>query len=326
MPGKSFEEYKTKRELWMKCLGLSDNHGIYAQLLRMVWNDAAFRMINEARGMALPTENGGVKINRMMHQLINESFFAWQMMAIRRLTDTHFPIAGHLKGYNVYSLTSLLEDMEKNVRLLTRANIFEANGWEYDYEKVRREEGDRIREYMARIRDGLEEGGQTSSAPHRMRWEAIKEVHERLDWMSGANEESRSPNDTLRAEIFRFMREKIRKKSEAVCTYVDKRLAHAEIDAKADGITLNHLWDAHKVICQVAHFISMDILPGATSGFLAFSSYDQFAHIEKPLIDAKDVPKLKDSWRQYEDETRAWREWGIEELKQELDGGGNVLP
>jgi hypothetical protein len=36
MPGKSFEQFKVKRELWMKCLGGDDTHAIHTQILRMV--------------------------------------------------------------------------------------------------------------------------------------------------------------------------------------------------------------------------------------------------------------------------------------------------
>jgi hypothetical protein len=106
------------------------------QIFWMVWNVGAFRVINEARRITPRDNQGGVQLNALVHQLIDHSFFESQMLAIRRLTDT-YPLTGDPRKRDVFSLTSLLQDMRNHAHLMTRANMFAAEGLQYDYEAVR---------------------------------------------------------------------------------------------------------------------------------------------------------------------------------------------
>ena len=114
-------------------------------MCRMIWNAAAFRVINEARRLAPPAEEDTVQLNGLVHELIDEGFFEGQLLAIRRLTD-RYPITGDRRGYDVWSLTSLLNDMQDHAVLMTRANFFAAEGLEYDVDSVRQ----RANEYLDR--------------------------------------------------------------------------------------------------------------------------------------------------------------------------------
>lgn len=317
MPNKLFDQFKARRELWLECLSGEDTHAIMTQIYRMVWNAAAFRMVNEARRIAPPAEEGGVQVNGMMHRLLDDSFFEGQMLAIRRLTDT-YPIEGDRRGHDVFSLTSLLDDMRKHAHLMTRVNIFEAEGRKYDYEKV-------YEQALAYDREKMRARKRGYWTPEDLHWDSLKVRHEQVDWLAGTNEARRSPGDSVRPAILDFLRRRVIRVCTEVHDYVNKHVAHAAtpesrqvVEADAAAITLKHLWDAHQTTCQVANFLGLYLLAGTSYSFLPRSRYDQFAHIDRPLVDAEGVRVLANAWKQYEDETRGWGNWGIEELEQEF--------
>ena len=62
----------------------------------------------------------------------------------------------------------------------------------------------------------------------------------------------------------------------------------------------------------------------AISGFgnlLPVPQYDQFAHIDKPLVTTAGIAALRDAWEAYERETDEWSNWGIKEFKFEFESG-----
>ena len=122
MPNKTIEQFRTRRDLWIECFNGNDPHSIMNQICRMVWNTAAFQVINEARRLARPAEENTVQLSGLIHELIDEGFFEGQLLAIRRLTDT-YPITDDSRGRDVWSLTSLLDDMRNHVHLMTRGKL-----------------------------------------------------------------------------------------------------------------------------------------------------------------------------------------------------------
>ena len=84
---KAYRRFKAKREQWLEQLCGQDRHSVVNQISRMIWDAAAFRIINEARRYAENADDGGVKLNGMVHQLLNKGFLASQASAIRRLMD-----------------------------------------------------------------------------------------------------------------------------------------------------------------------------------------------------------------------------------------------
>jgi hypothetical protein len=86
----------------------------------MIWNAAAFRMINEARRHAPQNQHGAPCVNALLHALLDRCFFESQMLAVRRQLDDD-----GLRGKRgVFSLRSLLDDLSEHRAILTRKNFF----------------------------------------------------------------------------------------------------------------------------------------------------------------------------------------------------------
>jgi hypothetical protein len=127
-----------KRTLWLECLYADDRNGIGFQVYRLTDDFLNWWTINEARRFAPKDENGKVKGFGLLHGLLDRSFVASQMTAIRRLCDSSYAIDHKKRG--VWSLSALLKDLEKNASLLTgmtSANQPVNNCLQADFSKVR---------------------------------------------------------------------------------------------------------------------------------------------------------------------------------------------
>lgn len=308
------EQFKVKRESWIQCFSGKDRNSILNQIYQMVWNAAVFKIINEARRVAPVNAKDQTEINGMLHRFMDRCFFDSQLLAIRRLTDSS-PFDGP-KG--VFSLISLLNDMKANASLITRENLFSAEGLEYDYEAIQQRQ-------LAYALEQSKSGKNVYCIPAELNSHSVRLRHEQIDTLSGVEAEQRTPNDTVRNEIFDCLIKKIDGVSENIGLYVNKYIAHPatpesrEYDNVDDvKITLGHLWDVHKVICQVANFTDVYLLSRANHSFLPVPQYDHFEHIDKPLVSTEGVEVLSKAWHGFHEETDSWGLWGMKELQKEI--------
>lgn len=316
-PENARDKFKLRRNLWIECLGGDDRHSIMRQIYRMIWNAATFRVINEARRIAPPAVEGGVQLNGLMHELIDEGFFEGQELAIRRLTD-NYPLTDDGRGRDVWSLTSLLDDMQKHAPLMTRANIFAAESLEYDFD-LTRQRADEYREQK------LREGEQAFFFPKELDWGAIRHRHEQIDFLAGVTAEHRSPHDAVRGVVMERLKEMVRAECSDVHIHINKFIAHAaspesrqKVNADKASITLSHLYRAHTAICKTANFVDIYLLTGTCHQLLPTRHPGQFAYIDRPLVTKEGIATLSDVWDRYHLETEEWSKWGLEGFRQEF--------
>src|SRR5260370_8887700 len=83
------DELRAKRPIWIECLIGSDNNSIKNQHLRLLWNVAAFRIVNEARRQKYRPRSryGQLEVNGLLHGLLNDCFYESQLLAVRRITE-----------------------------------------------------------------------------------------------------------------------------------------------------------------------------------------------------------------------------------------------
>ena len=310
----AFDEFRSKRDVWIACMTGDDLHSIMNQIRDMIWESAAYRMVNEGRRIAPSASEGGVRLNGMMHSMIDGCFFTSQMSAIRRLQDT-FKIAG-TKG--VYSLTGLLADMKSSVNLLTREHFFEVEGLAYDSTAI---ETAGLEYSMSQLRAG----NKAYAVPPHLNSHIHERRHVEVDCLSGVNKEARSKNDSVQSVIFEQLEAKLGMACNEITNYVNKFVAHAatpesrkHVNADDVAVTLGHLWKCHRAICEVANFVDIFLLTGTSHGFVASPQYDQFQYIDQPLVSTDGVQHLRKAWRQFEQETETWGKYGIDELVKEL--------
>ena len=273
----------------------------------MLWNTAAFRVVNEAWRIAPPAEGQGKQVNGLVHRLIVDGFVADQVLAVRRLTDGD-PIQDTKKKRAVFSLISLLRDMKANVRWMTRARLFEALRLHHDTGLGQHE--------LA----GGQENGQAEASSF-----IAEERNEQIDFLAEVIEKERSPDDTVRAEVFEHMELKVENSCKELNTYANKFLAHAadsesRQDKNADkiNVTLNHIYCAQEAICKVANFVGATLLDVSNIAEIPTPQYNHLEYIDKPLVKKDNIPALYKVWEEYKEQTQKWTNWGTDELRQEM--------
>ncbi len=301
-----------KREQWIEALLGEDPNSILNQIERMTWNAASFRVINEARRHALRDQDDEVRLNGLMHSLLNYCFFRTHMMGIRRVTDASYSLEG---PRGVYSLGALLKDMKAHHRLLQRESMFDAEGLEYDYEAIRQ----RFEIWRS------EHSAHGGAVPAEMVSGIPQARHAQLDRLCGVPQDARSPEDTIGTQCFCNLEQKIVEACNDVCTRVNKFIAHSAtphsrecVNADQVGITLEHLRHAHRSICQVTHFLAIFVLGNSCPDFLAVPQYDQLKYMEQPLIEASLKPHLREFWQELKRDYDSWSQYTFEDYEQEL--------
>ncbi len=302
------------RRKWLEAFSGADKNSITNQIVQMAWDAACFRVVNEARRLAPDDPEGGVQLNGLMHSLLDRSFFISQMAAVRRLMDGY-----SLDGARgVYSLTGLLEDLRKHHHLLTRQAIFDAEGLQYDYEQIKQA----AKNYSL---ERVNAGEKAWCMPSNLNWRRHEMRHQQIDRLTGADPLRRQPSDTVCKEIFGNLFNKVKSASRDIVDYVNKFIAHgatpeSRLQANIDetNVTLGHIWGAHRNLCEVVGFLSMEVLGDGQRGFLPVPQYNQFKYIERPLIDATQIGELVRLWDEIDGEYGTWGRWGLDEYELEF--------
>lgn len=140
-------------------------------------------------------------------------------------------------------------------------------------------------------------------------------IHESMDALADVDKDKRQPTDTIKPQIFEFIKQRLNE-CDDIRKYVNKFIAHSASPESRDGInadeleiTLGKIYDAHKVICEVASFIGQEILYRPLGGFLPTPQFDQLEHFGKPWVPEDNIDKLHEEWRSFEKETQGWEQW-----------------
>ncbi len=305
-----------KRREWLDCLSGEDEHSVYQQIHAMIWDAASFHVINQAVRFAPPADGGGVQLSGLLHTLLNRCFFESQMISIRRQTDS-YGITGE-KG--VFSLTGLLQDMHNNTKLFTRRQIFDAEGLAYDTSPLHEAE----RRHAA---GQIAAGEHAWFVPPDIDAGPSEERHEQIDRLAGVGPGTRSPEDRVQDTVFKNLQSKLTESCGDVKVTVDKFLAHAATPesrgtTKADQVTLGAILNAQQAICQIASFVSINLLGHAQLCPLARPIFDQFQYVDRPLVaDKRGVEKLRAEWVQFERRTLPWSGWSLDDYEREFGDG-----
>jgi len=300
-------DLKTKFKEWEEWLDGDDPHSIRNQINSMIWDSAVFQSIYESRRYATKNEKDEIELNGTVHRFIDKCFFETQALAIRRILD---------KRKDVISLRRLVGDIENHSHLLTRRNILETHDYPYNYEQEERRLSD---EAFKNVPSGtVVLMGQDSRKCF-----ISEATHKFVDSLAGLDSSNRSPDDCIRPQIFKWLRQRLDKCKE-IATFATKFLAHSATPESRDylkpeelDVTLEQILKAHKIICQTTIFISgrMGILSEGhgIGDVLPFLPCDQlFAHFDKAWASEETIEKLYDFWRTYDMQTRNWHQWDWE--------------
>lgn len=285
--------------MWQEWFEGNDKNSIRSQILNMIWDSAVFQSINECREYAPKNDKGETELNGVVHRFIDKCFFETQSLAIRRLLD---------RRDDVISLCRLVEDMEKHCYLLTRKNILDAHGYPYEYEQEKK----RIKEEA--YRNAPSGPIVISNQSYFICFESER-VHNIIDFLSDVESAKRSPDDCVRPKIFEWLKQRISRCDE-IKTFVNKFLAHSATSESRSylkptelDVTLGQILEAHKIICENADFIGLNILCTGFGDFLAAPQFDQFVYFDKAWATEKTIKKLREFWSNYNMQTMNWNNW-----------------
>jgi hypothetical protein len=289
--------YRACRERWLHWIEADRHHSINRQLYGMMWDDAAFRALNEARRFATK-DSPTAAVAPLLAGLIDQGFIATQVLAISRLVD----------GRNdVISLRRLLDDIEAHAHLLTRENFVCHDGLPFDPEAAQAA-------YWQRV--GLPASGQVGSLPTQGpdAFDFSSMAHEVFDRVAGAIGSTRARSDRLGPDVFARLRSLLEAPEvNSIKTLRHKFVAHAaDVNSRQKagidrfGITLNQLEAAQKTLVQAAQRIELDLLWGSGRGVVPVPQYDHLAHLGLPVVPEARMQELYDWWHRHCDSREAW--------------------
>ncbi len=271
------------RKRWYEWLFGDDQHSISKQITTIVWDDAIFRTLNEARRLSVEHPSSEKGFNADLLDLLDRSFVASQVMALRRLTDPGF----HDPKKGVISLARLLAEIEVNSHLLTREHYICFDGTPFDRPL---DEPDQLRTLMR------------------------EHMHRTFDLLSRKPATSRSRKDVVQMSLLREV-----SKTLEVCgdfrEYANKFIAHAAAPSttrqrvrEETRITLDKFDLAYRAVVRAASFVGIGILFERSLGDVPTPQYDHLENLDKPMALPDDVDRLAEFWQARDEEVRKWSE------------------
>lgn len=301
--------------IWSNCLEGEDENSIFQQISIMIWDAVIFRFILESRRSQIEKNPNNPSLNVSFHSFIDRNFFQAQAISIRRLADkSQYGLTGK-KG--IYSLYSLIDDISKRQSELTRESFFELRHIPYDYSIVEQRE----REFIAQQ---AKESNLGFWVPPEFNWEVSAHAHTNFDRLCGTLAQNRKPNDTIAEKVFSRLKDKLNM-CDKITNYVDKYVAHSATpesravkNIDSTKTTLNHIWDAQQIICEIAEFL-LDVLFSKCHAPLAWKSPNVFDNWDNPLLESQNINRLEEVYKQYEEETNKWRLEAMENTWKWID-------
>src|SRR5262249_22546335 len=146
----------------------------------------------------------------------------------------------------------------------------------------------------------MADGKQSYHVPDELRWGQYEERHRSIDRLCAVRPDARQKSDTIRLQVLEHLRQRLFDECNELEIFVNKFIAHgATLGSRAivgaDSVTIKYgrLWSAHRVVCQVASLVNVQLLGGASLHPLATPQFDQFAYIDRSLVTGENVELLR---------------------------------
>ncbi len=297
---------------WEACLNRNDPNSIFRQITTMIWDTGVYRIILAGRQLKVEKNPQSPELNDTLHFFIDRNYFHSQSLIIRRITDDRYPLTGKM---GVFSLKALLKDIESYKKELTRETFLELRNMPYDYKEIQSRE----------LKYALSQpAGTAFFIPPELDWESIEDAHSVFDRLANLSANNRNPEDQIDSNVFRRLHERLTLCTE-ISLYADKFIAHSStpesrVSQNYDEttITVDKLWKAHRVIFNVALFLSETIF-GIDRMALAIENPSLFMFWEKPLFENGEFDSIRDSFDKYRKETETWQSDGVEDIWRAIE-------
>jgi len=194
----ALKEFRHKREEWLSWIWSDEYHALQRQIVRMIHNDMAYRVLIEARRCP-EDESPGAALNGLLASFMDQAYVETQVLAIGRLTD---------RGNDVVSVRRLVDDVHAHCYLFTREIYVAHDGVPYEPQI----EG-----------SGLLIPGSNEDKSFNA-W--IR--HEKFDQISGISPAGRSRSNCIQCHVFKAVEDCMREiEEEGLRKLRNKFVAHA---------------------------------------------------------------------------------------------------
>ena len=307
---KRYREHATR---WFDWLETDDEHAITRQLSDLMWHDATFRILNEAR--RLDGAEASSSRAPLLAQFIDQGYVAGQVLGISKLVEPSSNVPNTKRG--VVSLKRLVDELSSNRDLFTREVFVSHDGLPYDYAAVEQA-------YLAKRfeRHGTEPGFEWMDTEGPGAWDTAERLHELFDRLSGIKPDARQRGDRLPDGVFdRLLKALGDPVFEGIRILRHKRLAHAA-DAVSrlqkiakSGLKMDETAQAHRILLGVLQAISAGLLYGSwRASAIPVAQFSIFEHFPEPLVREDQVGRLRESWDRNAAERDQWLKDGYADL------------
>jgi hypothetical protein len=306
--------FREKLEQWNDLLSGDESHAISGQFADMMWQDAAWRSANEARGYA--KEDGpNASVAPLIGALLDRGYVAGQVLAIGRLLERSDP---KNPKRAVVSLRRLVAEIKDARDLITRENFVANDALPYDYEKGERAEHEKIAAELER-RGGAYYIRNPTDGPDA--WGISKSQHQLFDRLSGVDRDKRSRTDLIQrdflARLEAYLDDPV---FEQILDLRNKSVAHAadafsrsQTNLLRTGLTMDEITRAHYLLFVVYQVLSV-VFFGVSRGGVPVPQHDQFEHLDEPFIRAARLPELRKFWVDHSNERESWMTKAYDEV------------
>ena len=286
--------FREKRSQWVEWLHGEDFHSVWKQIGFLFWNHAWFCTVNELRRLAENNESSKAGFNAPIIRLFNTGFVTMQAVTIRRLNEK--PKMKPKPKWAVISLRRIVDDIRKNMCLITRENYVAYDGLPYDTEPAKNKWiEERTKQEQTDVCGWAETNGPNA-------WSISALMHDDFDRLAKVNPSDRRRCDLISDEWFDYLENQLQPCG-SIKIYVDKFIAHAadpetrsELVEKQLRISLDSLEQCHRAIYRVAAFLYGPLLWEGSYGALPTPQYDHLKNIDKPWIAPQDIEKAHEAW------------------------------
>lgn len=292
--------YRACAASWHDLLFGDEQHAIGIQFNDMMWQDAAWRVANEARRFT--SEDGPTAaIAPILGAMLDRGYVAGQVIAISRLLEQSDP--KHPKK-GVVSLKRLVSEIRSQRTTLTREIYVSHDALPYDWEAVRESE-DWTCEVEARWL--------ATDGPNA--WATAMGQHETFDKLSGVRPDARKRDDLIDEAILDRLENNLTDPVfQEVLNLRHKIIAHAadsfsrsQINDLRRGPKLDEFARAHYLLLGVYQAISATLLFGQWIGTVVpVSQSDQFIHLDAAFVVSTRLPHLRTFWKEHCEERDGW--------------------
>jgi hypothetical protein len=267
----------------------------------MVWRDVVFRTIADVAN----SDPQSALHNPLLTEALLSGYFSTQVLAIRRLMEN--------TSKPVISLTGLLKELRRSLKLMTRENVVCYDGLPYDSRAAQE------RVMMAQLRQGA--GFYWGARTGRDAGMPAEQAHRKFDRLIGIQSQNRRREDRLPARIIDTLEQWLADSgADEIVKWSHTLLAHAVGSTSptrsaiaAAAPTADKITHCINVFVRVAEAVTNSILNQSGRGMLVpMPQFNPFEKLTNPCWPAGDRATLDGYWDQHAKVRNDYLE-GIEE-------------